>query len=191
MYFDLIVVALVLITTIVFYVWYSRAQTRIKSSIDGRIYTVKNNELMKQSADLLANVNARLTRLISYIKEINPPITYAANLEKFDPNNTHENILNIDTTYTLDKGKSMLFCIGPRDEKIPRLYDLNTMMYVAVHELSHIASDSIGHTVEFKQKFADILNKAIAIGVYRYVDYSKEPIEYCGMKLTRNILGSK
>jgi hypothetical protein len=62
------------------------------------------------------------------------------------------------------------------------------MMYVAIHELAHIASDSVGHTDEFKRNFADLLKKGIEIGVYRYIDYNKEPVEYCGIKLTKSIL---
>ena len=83
----------------------------------------------------------------------------------------------------------ILFCNGPRHGKGSELYDINTMMYVAVHELAHVVSESIGHTVEFKLNFADLLKKAIEIGVYEYVDYSKKPIDYCGIPLSVNILG--
>jgi hypothetical protein len=154
----------------------------IKSNIDGRYYTVKNNKLKQESADLLAQVNKNLTLLI----ENSSGELYSKNLKKYDPSRVHENILNYDTTYTTNKS-SMAFCISPRSSDL-RLYDLNTMMYVAIHELAHIASDSIGHTDEFKTKFINLLKKGIQLGIYRYVDYSTEPVEYCGINLTKSIL---
>ena len=168
--------------------FYQRSKISIKSNIDGRYYTVKNNNVKQQSAELLATINQGLLKLIERVNVSQIEPSYAKNLQKFDPDVLHENIVNFDTTYTLDKGKFMAFCLGPRNSNEPRLYDINLMMYVAIHELAHIASDSIGHTDEFKRNFADLLQKAIDIGVYKYVDYSKEPVDYCGINLTRNIL---
>lgn len=184
----LILIGLIIIICVI---TYSKSKISVKSDIDGRFYTVKNNSLAKESANLLANINKNIIGLITYIKTNHSNVVYIKNLEKFDPDNLHENILNFDTTYTVDKGKMILFCTGPRNEKKPRLYDINTMMYVAIHELAHVASNSIGHTDEFKVNFTDLLNKAIKIGLYKYVDYSKEPINYCGIELTKNILGSQ
>jgi predicted metal-dependent hydrolase len=163
---------------------YSFLKVSVISKIDGRYYTVKNNSLKQSSADLLASVNKNLLQLIRYANKE----SYSKNLQKYDPAKIHENIMNFDTTYTTNKS-SMVFCISPRTiENTTKLYDINTMMYVAIHELAHIASDSVGHTDEFKRNFADLLKKGIEIGVYRYIDYNKEPVEYCGIKLTKSIL---
>jgi hypothetical protein len=181
-----IIPALVLILV----AYYFNIYAKVKSSVDNRTYTVKNNSLKHQSADLLATVNYRLCRLITSMKKDIIKQDFVDRLDKFNPSNTQENVFNIDTTYTLNKGSSMQFCMGPRDSDLV-LYDINTMMYVAVHELAHIASVSVGHTDEFKTNFKILLNKAIDIGVYNYIDYSKQPIDYCGINLTTSILGSK
>ena len=171
--------------------WYLYPSVSVKSNVDGRYYRVKNNGLSQQSADLLATVNKNLLLIKETVSKVSPRPRYYDNIQKFNPDNTHENILNIDTTYTLDKGKFMAFCMGSRESLLPSLYPLNTLMYVAVHELAHIASISIGHTDEFKENFADLLKIAINIGVYSYIDYSKQPVEYCGINLSKSILGSK
>ena len=64
--------------------------------------------------------------------------------------------------------------------------DENTLTFVALHELSHIASKSIGHTEEFWSNFKFILHEAEEIGIYKVVDYSKNNVQYCGMKITSN-----
>jgi hypothetical protein len=185
-YYLLLIAVLILIL-----IYYQYPSILVKSEIDGRYYRVKNNGLHNQSANLLAIVNKNLSLIKNYVENMNPKPVYYSNLKNFNPGNTHENILNIDTTYTLDKGKFMAFCMGPRDVLLPRLYPINTLMYVAVHELAHIATTSIGHTDEFKRNFADLLEIAIKLNLYSYVDYSKEPVEYCGINLSRSILGSK
>ncbi|HAF76958.1 MAG TPA: hypothetical protein DCG42_06505 [Maribacter sp.] len=61
-------------------------------------------------------------------------------------------------------------------------------MFVALHELAHIASKSIGHTKEFWDNFKFILQNAVKIKIYNPVDYKKENKNYCGMKITDNPL---
>lgn len=167
---------------------YHTYSKKVCNKTTGNCYTVKNNSLSQQSSDLLDQINTNLKKLINHCYSSIPKPVYLENLNRFNTRNLAENVINLDTTYTINKGDSMVFCLSPRDNETPRLYDINTMMYVAVHELAHVASDSVGHTIEFKINFKDLLQKAIKIGIYNYVDYQKTPIEYCGIKLTKNIL---
>ena len=64
------------------------------------------------------------------------------------------------------------------------LVDLNTMMFVAIHELGHLMSKSIGHTTEFWDNMRFLLKKGIKLKVYKHIDYSKFPEDYCGIKIT-------
>ena len=48
----------------------------------------------------------------------------------------------------------------------------------------HIMTESIGHTPEFWHTFAFVLREAQKIGVYLARDFSEEPAEYCGVKIT-------
>lgn len=86
--------------------------------------------------------------------------------------------LSADTSaYTEDK-KRISLCL--QDPQTGEMYPDNTIMYVALHELSHICNkEDYGHTDAFKRVFARLLKKAQAIGIY---DPSIPlPSVYCGM----------
>ena len=61
-------------------------------------------------------------------------------------------------------------------------------MYVAIHELAHLMTKEIGHPPELWRNFKILLQEGIRIGIYEKIDYSKEPVKYCGMKIKSNIL---
>jgi hypothetical protein len=61
-------------------------------------------------------------------------------------------------------------------------------MFVVLHEMAHLMTTTIGHTPEFWANFRRILKDAIGAGVYHEVNYTREPVEYCGMKITSSPL---
>ena len=68
------------------------------------------------------------------------------------------------------------------------MIDLNTLMFVSLHEMGHLITVSIGHENEFWKNFQFLLKHANSLGLYEPVDYSKKPQPYCGMTLTDNPL---
>ena len=62
------------------------------------------------------------------------------------------------------------------------------MMYVGIHEMAHIACPEIGHGDLFKKIFKKLTEEAIKIGIYKKIDYSSQPTEYCGMILSSSIV---
>jgi hypothetical protein len=90
------------------------------------------------------------------------------------------------TAYSENKGKKIAFCLNKEKHNNNNLIDENTLMFVAIHEMSHIATESIGHNKEFWDNFKFLLNEAKEAGVYEVVDYSKNNQEYCGMTITDN-----
>ena len=67
-----------------------------------------------------------------------------------------------------------------RDRKTNQIYADNLITYVFLHELGHIMSPSYGHDDNFLRSFRVMLNMAIYLNLYVEVDYSKEPVDYCG-----------
>ena len=64
--------------------------------------------------------------------------------------------------------------------------DLNTLTFVAIHELSHIATVSRGHTEEFWRNMQFLVKEAERCGIYKVVNYKEMPQTYCGMTITSN-----
>jgi predicted metal-dependent hydrolase len=69
------------------------------------------------------------------------------------------------TSYSINKGEEISFCL--RSKKTKQLHDINLIMYVAIHELSHIACPVIGHGPIFKMIFKKLLEEAIILGIYK------------------------
>jgi hypothetical protein len=69
-----------------------------------------------------------------------------------------------------------------------KLIDINTLTFVALHELSHIMTESIGHKQEFWTNFKFMLKHAVKEGIYEPIDYSKSPEDYCGLMIDDNPL---
>ena len=62
--------------------------------------------------------------------------------------------------------------------------EANTLMFVALHEIAHVMTKSIGHTDEFWNNFRFLLKEAIKINVYKRQDFRRHPVKYCGTEIT-------
>ena len=91
------------------------------------------------------------------------------------------------TAYSENKGEKIALCLNKNKKKgEDELIDINTLTFVALHELSHIMTKSIGHKQEFWENFKFLLENAKTAQIYNPVDYNKNPSEYCGMTLSDN-----
>ena len=61
-------------------------------------------------------------------------------------------------------------------------------MYVAIHEMAHIACPEIGHGELFKQIFNFLTLTSMDLNIYQKIVFVSNPREYCGMELTSSIL---
>lgn len=98
---------------------------------------------------------------------------------KLFESNNHE-------TYTLNKGEKIVMCIRnyAKDNQIHD--DFNLLVFVGLHELTHIMCESIDHTSEFWTNFKFILRQAAEMKLYDPVDYALDPVMYCSMVVYDN-----
>lgn len=84
-------------------------------------------------------------------------------------------------SFTEDK-RAIFLCI--RDPRNGYFYNINVLMYVALHEVAHVLTKADGdqsHGEEFKRNFSHLLNVAAQKGVY---DPNQQiPETYCGIDL--------
>ena len=157
----------------------------IKSNVDGKKYLVRNLKDKQEAADLLAKIRENLVKVSQELKKKNQDnVDIDRMINNFNPDNlsesTHENKY---TSYSVNKGEKIVFCLRSKDEK-QKLVDLNIMMFVALHELAHTMTKSVGHTPEFWNNFRILLRNARKLGVYKRVNYNKTPKSYCGTMIT-------
>jgi hypothetical protein len=160
----------------------------IISDVNGNTYCVRDRSKLEFAANRLANINIKMNKLVSHVGEKYPEKDNVKRLVAgYNPQKIYETLPTSEyTAYSENKGEKLAFCLDTEKNSQGRLIDINTLMYVALHELSHIATKSIGHTDEFWDNFKFLITEAKEIGVYNPVNYKKEPARYCGMNITDN-----
>lgn len=153
-----------------------------------QIVTYHNKKWIVQqpdSAEMLDMLITRINKLIDSIKQYPDPDFTLTRLRHWDNTFVLENIKeswkNESTSYSINKGEQLVFCI--RDKLNNSIHDINTLMFVAIHELAHIVTNELQHTDKFWNNMKKLLHRAEDIGVYKYVDYRMNPVEYCGMMI--------
>ena len=107
-------------------------------------------------------------------------------VEGFNPTKISETLPTSElTAYSENKGEKIAFCLNTSKEG-NKLIDLNTLTFVALHELSHIMTKSIGHKQDFWENFKYLLQHAKESGIYDPIDYKKNPQQYCGISINDN-----
>jgi hypothetical protein len=91
----------------------------------------------------------------------------------------HENISEISPLNCL-RNKT------PNAKGEHEFHEINLIMFVVLHEMTHIMNDRWGHKLQFWAMFKFVLENAIECGIYSPIDYRKNPEKYCGMDITYN-----
>lgn len=164
----------------------------VKSLVDNNYYWVRNLKNHNLSVNTLATIRLNMVKLVSYL---------STNIELFPDNMSYikdmvqrTKIINITeaskdekyTSYTINKGEKIVFCL--RSKIFNKIEDMNTLMYVVIHEMGHIGCPEFGHTDLFKKIFKFLLQQSIKIGIYKAVDYRIYPQSYCGMIINEYLL---
>jgi len=148
---------------------------------------VRDRTQINDAADLLAHVTKKCRELVDYVGKKYPNDPDVKRLvEGFNPQRISETLPTSElTAYSENKGEKIAFCLN-KTKNSSTLIDVNTLTFVALHELSHIMTKTIGHKQEFWQNFKFLLENATAANIYQPVDYKKNPQGYCGMTITDN-----
>lgn len=162
----------------------------ITSSIDGRTYLVLRLPDSKEAADTLAILNRDIQKLVKHLMAKYPDRPEVRRLYKnYNPDNVSEGSpYSGYTSYTVNKGEKLILCIRQKDKNKTLIKDMNLLRYVVFHEAGHYASKGVGHTKEFWDNFKFILREAVEIGLYKKVDYAKDPRPYCGIKVSSSVI---
>ena len=187
---------------------YKKDLIEVRSSTNQKLYAVQPMGDSQQAADYLARVDNNMSELINTLTleyfslvsranegEISREDAYLKAMQQLSSANYNEIIESkefIDYGHgsesgasTINYGELILLCIrepGYDDKFI----DPNLLNFVAIHELTHTITRSSLHDDEFWDTMAALLFKAQEYGIYEYVDYAANPVEYCGSDVLFN-----
>jgi hypothetical protein len=187
----LLLFALVCYTLYLFFAGGPGNLTPVKSSVDGGTYDVQDLPNKQGAADMLATIRANIEKVKEYYgqDEFKTDRPAALFIERYKPQNMMENaVTSGETSYSENKGEKIVLCLRDKTNapNYP-LVDLNTVMFVVLHEMAHLMTEELSsgkHTAEFWSNFRRILEDSAKIGIYKPVNYSRKPQEYCGMTIT-------
>lgn len=177
---------------------------------NNHINVLKNKPKSLDAAIIIQEVNTNLDKLIDYLNKkyndinldklvLSPyqEISYKKKIfirnlikqinQKYKKNNILENfplIENQKTSYNINKGEKIYLCL--RNFINTEFHNMNEIMFVAIHELSHCCNHSKGHKKDFWYIFKFLLENAQEINIYQFKNYKKNPINYCSTKVTYN-----
>lgn len=189
----IVIVIVVFVVAICIFYYYQNSDTLqlkcVVSSVDGNQYCVRDRNQVQEAADLLAKVTTKCKELVNYMETKHPDDDRTKRLVSgFNPKKIMETLPTSSyTAYSENKGEKIAFCLSPKKNKgEDTLIDEHTLTFVAIHELSHVATESIGHKTEFWENFKFLLENAKEANIHQPRDYNKEPKEYCSMQIQDN-----
>ncbi len=141
----------------------------------------------QESAETLRQIKNNMMHLLEYLKvhQAGDARVWVL-IKRFNPENIHEKSLSVSgTSYTVDK-RYMYLCL--REKNSMKHHDVNTLMYVAIHEMAHVMSIDYGHGEEFANNFKWLLEQSVSAGVYKPVNYYTSPQPFCGLIINDNPL---
>ena len=157
---------------------------KVSSSVNNKQYYVRNLPDKKEAANKLANIGIKLKSLIDNLdlKEEEKGEYNKKLKDNFNSDYITENIPGSQyVAYSVNKGEELSLCVREKDSE--KFMDDNIILFVAIHELSHIMTPETGHTSLFWANMKYLLEKASSLGIYTPVDYGKNPTTYCGMEI--------
>lgn len=180
---------IIIIIIVIFYIKQNFGEVEyIKSKVDNRTYLVRKLPDRQKAADMLAEINKDCVTLIKHLTEKFPDNQDVKRLFKnYNPDNISEGSNDSGyTSYSINKGEKIILCLRQKEDNA--FVGKNVILYVTIHELAHLMTSDLGHTDMFWNNFKFILAEAVKIGLYNKVDYNKNPVKYCGIKITSSVI---
>ena len=170
---------------------------RVKSTVDGQVYLVRNLPNSQEAANLLAGYKQDIMKISNRLKEkyidnkkddSEKSLYLEDGVQRLFKNLKLNSISESDPYHKyksmlINKGEELYICLRHTDERNYEFNDRQPTIFTICHEMAHATNKSIGHPPEFWEWHKVVCEAAADIGIYKPVDYSKHPVKYCGMTI--------
>lgn len=179
---------------------------QIKSNIDNRAYSVvKSYNDKDKAANLIASINEFTILLIKTLKERYVDNSYDSRtmtedeydkgheltlllIKRYKSESLQENEPeSVDkTSYTTNKGEIIGLCLREKKSGKNEFHDLSVLKFVLIHEISHIVTPELNHSVLFWTNFRFLLDFCDRYKLYTapLYDNGANKINYCGLDIS-------
>lgn len=161
------------------WVAWPRKLVAVRADITGKEYMVRNEDGGAGVAERLAALETRIHDFLDRAEQYAPGDARLRNIRQRWNGTLAETPIDSDVAFSMDKG-SISLCVRRPDGS---LEPENTSMFVLLHELGHVATDTYGHKPEFWANMKFLLELADVTGSYVYQDFDSENTSYCGTRL--------
>jgi hypothetical protein len=198
------IIIIILILILYHFYEYSLYNTKWLRAKDGEYYKVHfAHDSTKEAVNTLSEIHNRIVIMFKYIIATNPDVDKRLEdprpIDMNDPTLTESlarmirlyNVDNIienspfnsqgETSYVEDKGKVFAICLRNKGLSLKEsdIMDMNTIMFVILHEMTHYAYYDWEHPLGFWKMFVYLIKQAKQAKVYMPINYQKHPIKYC------------
>lgn len=174
----------------------------ISEYIGNKSYKVLDDKPNKETAAMiLQSIDNNIIKLIQHMnKKYTDEVLNKESPEKrkmlktiierlnstYKSHNLKENYPKIpgkDVSFNVNKGEDISLCL--RNYNQPHIFhQMNDIMFVSIHELAHSCNESYGHDDKFWKLFRILIENSLEIGIFKDVNYKREPVNYCSMAIT-------
>jgi hypothetical protein len=158
--------------------------TAIGLFITSRSAAEKNHANRKREDELIVKINITLDQFVDKLSIQFPQDERVGRLRlRYKKSSLMQS--KDHNTYTINKHQIMM-CVRDYSKDQQLHDDFNLLIFVAIHELGHVMSESAHHTDEFWANFKFLLRNAAEMGFYNPVDYAFDSKNYCMMQVNDN-----
>ncbi|AGE49530.1 hypothetical protein ATCVNEJV3_559L [Acanthocystis turfacea Chlorella virus NE-JV-3] len=158
------------------------ATRSVVSDVNGKEYVVIDTGDYQGAADMLAHLEDTSRRFIDAAIAAYPAENHLKRVKKYWTGTLSEIPQSDTIAYTIEK-KDLYICVRDPSGNIQNFDDL---LFVLLHELSHIMNPSFGHDDAFWGQFKRTLEIANKLGYLPYKDYDDYSVTVCGKTISSN-----
>jgi hypothetical protein len=158
------------------------AKVDVVSAVNNKTYAVIRTGNYVAAADMLASLEDKARAFIAAASAKYPNDKTIKRIQKYWTGTISEIPQSETIAYALEK-RDLFMCVRDNAGNVQQLDDL---LFVLLHELSHIQNITYGHDAPFWKQFKRTLEMANKLGYLPYKNYDDYSVSVCGKVINAN-----